>query len=81
MCEYNIDIVLYGCAYVMEGEMDYISVKEAAIKWEISERRIQKLCEDGRIDGVERFGRSWMIPKNSKKPNDLRRRSTQQESR
>ncbi|MFQ9724344.1 MAG: helix-turn-helix domain-containing protein [[Clostridium] innocuum] len=46
--------------------MDYISVKEAAEKWAISERRIQKLCEDGRIDGVERFGRSWMIPRNSK---------------
>lgn len=61
--------------------MDYISVKEAAEKWEISERRIQKLCEDGRIDGVERFGRAWMIPRNSKKPNDLRRRSTQQERR
>ena len=50
----------------MEGERNYISVKEAAKKWEISERRIQKLCEDGRIEGVERFGRSWMIPKHSK---------------
>lgn len=81
MYKYNIGVILYGYTYVMEGEMDYISVKEAAEKWAISERRIQKLCEDGRIDGVERFGRSWMIPRNSKKPNDLRRRSTQQERR
>lgn len=81
MYKYSIGAILYGYAYVMEGEIDYISVKEAAEKWAISERRIQKLCEDGRIDGVERFGRSWMIPKNSKKPNDLRRRSTQQERR
>ena len=29
--------------------MDYISTKEAAEKWGISERRIQKLCEDNRI--------------------------------
>jgi len=32
--------------------MDYISTKEAAEKWGISERRTQKLCEEGRIPGV-----------------------------
>lgn len=36
----------------------YITVKEAAGKWGITERRIQKLCEEGRIDGLQRFGRS-----------------------
>jgi len=51
---------------------DYISVREAAEKWEISERRIQKLCEETRIDGVVRFGRSWAIPKSSLKPSDNR---------
>lgn len=30
--------------------MDYISVREAAQKWEISERRVQKLCEESRIE-------------------------------
>lgn len=53
--------------------MDFISVREVASKWEISERRVQRLCEDGRIEGVQRFGRSWMIPKNAKKPTDLRK--------
>lgn len=53
--------------------MDFISVREAASKWEISERRVQRLCEDGRIKGVQRFGRSWMIPKDAEKPNDLRK--------
>lgn len=52
--------------------MNYMSVRETAIKWNISERRVQKLCETGRIPGVERFGRSWMIPKNSVKPDDMR---------
>lgn len=52
--------------------MDFISVREAASKWEISERRVQRLCEDGRIEGIERFGRSWMIPKSAQKPDDLR---------
>lgn len=31
--------------------MDYIPVKEAAVKFELSERRIQKLCEANSIDG------------------------------
>lgn len=53
--------------------MNYISVKEAAQKWEISERRVQKLCEDGRIEDVSRFGRSWMIPKDAGKPADMRK--------
>ena len=35
--------------------MEYISVKEAAEKWGISERRIQRLCSEDRIKGVIRF--------------------------
>ena len=52
-------------------EMNYISVREAAQKWEISERRVQKLCEEIRIDGIKKFGHSWMIPKTANKPIDL----------
>lgn len=52
--------------------LDYISVRDAATKWGISERRIQKLCEQGRVDGVVRFGRSWAIPANAEKPADRR---------
>jgi len=51
-----------------------MSVKEAAKRWNLSERWVQKLCEEGRIEGVQRFGRSWMIPKTATKPNDLRRK-------
>jgi predicted site-specific integrase-resolvase len=52
--------------------MDYISAREASEKWSISERRIQKLCEEGRIPNVIRFGHSWAIPKNAIKPVDAR---------
>ncbi len=38
--------------------LNYISVKDTAEKGEISERRIQKLCEENRIEGVIRFGHS-----------------------
>lgn len=52
--------------------MDYISAPEAALKWGISERRVQKLCEENRIPGVIRFSRIWMIPKDAEKPMDKR---------
>lgn len=55
--------------------MDYISAKEAARKWELSERRIQLLCSANRIDGVLRFGKAYMIPKDAKKPADARIKS------
>lgn len=55
----------------VEETMDIMSVKEASERWNISERWIQKLCEEGRIEGVQRFGRFWMIPKEAQKPADF----------
>lgn len=52
--------------------MEYISAPEAAKKWGISERRVQKLCEENRIPGVVRFSRMWLIPKDAEKPKDGR---------
>ncbi|MOA68971.1 Helix-turn-helix domain protein [compost metagenome] len=52
--------------------LDYISVQQAADKWGISKRRIQKLCEENRIDGAVRFGRAWAISKDAPKPADNR---------
>ena len=54
--------------------MEFMSVRNAASLWNLSERWVQKLCEEGRIEGVQRFGRSWMIPKTAAKPKDLRRK-------
>lgn len=51
---------------------EYISAPEAAVKWGISERRVQKLCEEGRIPGVAKFSRMWLIPKDAQKPIDGR---------
>ena len=57
----------------MNGDtMEYMSCAEAAGKWGISERRVQKLCEGNRIQGVVKFGQVWLIPKNAKKPVDMR---------
>jgi len=54
--------------------MEYISAKEASGKWGISERRVQLLCMQKRINGVFRLGKSWAIPSNAEKPVDARKR-------
>ncbi|MEG2013640.1 MAG: helix-turn-helix domain-containing protein [Anaerovoracaceae bacterium] len=52
--------------------MDYMTVREAAEKWDITMRWVQKLCEEGRVKGAVRFSRVWMIPKDAEKPIDGR---------
>lgn len=37
--------------------MEYMTVKEASKKWNITMRRIQVLCSEGRIEGAFRFSR------------------------
>ena len=53
----------------------YITLKEAAEKWGISERRIRILCTDGRIEGTTKMGPMWVIPADSVKPDDKRVKS------
>lgn len=55
--------------------LEFISVSETARKWGISERRIQKLCEERRIEGVVKFSRMWLIPHDAEKPKDERIKS------
>lgn len=51
----------------------YLSVREMACRWNVSERRVSQYCEQKRIPGAERFGRSWAIPVDAEKPTDPRR--------
>ncbi len=57
--------------------MAYISVKEAAQKWNISERLIQRYCIEGRIIGAAKFSGSWAIPEDAVKPQDPRKERAQ----
>lgn len=52
--------------------MEYISVQQAAEQWGLSDRRVRLLCQQGRIPGVVREGRSYRIPMDSVKPADGR---------
>lgn len=53
----------------------YKKIQEIAKIWGISERRINTLCLEGRIDGAVKFGTTWAIPEDAKKPEDARIKS------
>lgn len=54
--------------------MEYLTAKQTGEKWGITLRRIQELCRTGKIGGVVRHGREWMIPADAPRPVDRRRR-------
>lgn len=55
----------------------FMSVKQAAEKWGISDRRIRVLCSQGKISGAYQEGRGWKIPIDAVKPSDGRYKSTE----
>lgn len=55
--------------------LNYMTPKEAAEKWGISQRRVHTLCRQGRIRDVVRHGWVWLIPGNAEKPEDSRIKS------
>lgn len=54
--------------------MSFISASQAAEKWRISQRRVQILCAEGRINGAMKIGSFWAIPEESEKPSDERKK-------
>lgn len=52
----------------------YISVNDAAAKFNISKRRVQLLCEQGRIIGANMVSGVWLIPETAPKPVDGRKK-------
>ena len=51
---------------------DYLTIKEVAEMWELTPRRVQKMCSEGRLPGAKKFGRDWAIPKDVERPKDAR---------
>jgi hypothetical protein len=59
--------------------MEYITPKEVAKLWGISERRVVVLCANGKVNGAERLGgKMWVIPKSAEKPLDGRTKAAKQ---
>ena len=52
-----------------------------AVKWNISQRRVQVLCAQNRIEGVFKLGDNWSIPDNAEKPEDNRKKESKNHER
>jgi Fic family protein len=53
--------------------MKYLTTKEIARKWNVNDRRVRVLCEEGRVDGAFKVGKTWMIAEDASKPYDARK--------
>jgi len=53
-------------------ELDWLTSRQMDEVWGMTERQVQSLCSKGKIDGVVRVGRSWLIKKRTQKPIDGR---------
>lgn len=54
---------------------DFMTIQQTAEKWGVSIRRVNTLCNEGRIKGAMKFGNTWAVPKNAEKPVDGRVKS------
>lgn len=52
--------------------MDWITVKEVAAIWGMTTRRAQYLCANGKVNGAQKLGDIWVVPKGTQKPIDGR---------
>lgn len=52
--------------------MEYLTAKEIAEQWGITDRQVHYYCTDGKISGVLRKGNMWLIPDDAHKPTDAR---------
>lgn len=55
--------------------MELVAIKDMCTSWNVSSRRITKLCEEGRIVGAQKIAGIWLLPAQAQKPNDARIKS------
>ena len=58
--------------------MRYISVREMAKEWNMSERSVRNYCTQGRVQGAILKGKTWNIPENAEKPERLNKKKESQ---
>lgn len=49
----------------------FLSVREKAKEWNMSERSVRNYCATGQIPGAELKGKTWIIPENATKPSKM----------
>lgn len=60
--------------------MDYISLKDAAKKWNIAKRTVQNYCTNNKIQGAIYLGNQWLIPSDSIRPIDGRSKNAKKQN-
>lgn len=60
--------------------MNYLSVKEMAMIWNISERSVRNYCAANRVPGAYLTGKTWNIPENAQKPERSNKRKSMAQS-
>lgn len=55
---------------------EYMTAQEAAEKWNVSLRWVQRLCKENRIEGTMNINRVWLIPITAEKPVDRRKKKS-----
>jgi len=65
--------------YDMGLESELMTTTEASELWGISMRRVQILCDIGKVKGAVRMGRTWIIPRGTPKPIDGRTKAAKQQ--
>ena len=61
-------------------KIKYISVKETAKRWQISERSVRNYCLQGRIVGALLEGKTWNIHSDAEKPHRKTRHTAKQDT-
>ena len=61
-------------------ETQLMTASEAAGLWGITPRRVQVLCDKGKVRGAVKMGRTWIIPRGTPKPIDGRTREAKNDS-
>jgi len=64
----------------VEEKMAFVSAKDIATKWGISQRRVATLCSENRIEGATFVANAWIIPENALKPLDARKKDNPKNS-
>ena len=73
-----LDIIPKACYTIYEVlterifAVDIITTKEAAEKWELTERRVREMIRQGKIAGTYKIGTAWVMPADTQKPPDAR---------
>jgi len=59
--------------------IEWITVKDAGELWGMTTRRAQFLCANGKVDGAQKLGNMWVVPKGTPKPIDGRTKAAKQQ--